>query len=162
MAYIFNVVIAQSLTADAFFVAEKSVWHYAGGGVWKHPGNSGETGVVKKTLVLNGSGTCGALRFANDKGEYLVVVLGIHNDQVWVDVAADLGPGDVLGLPVKVTTGKITLPFPRHPTFHDASSYLGTWFIAVVDLDNKFLRDIFQDVQNRSQNRRGGRAVRLT
>ncbi|TFY81618.1 hypothetical protein EWM64_g2388 [Hericium alpestre] len=97
MAYVFNVIIAQSLTTDAFFVAEKSVWHYAGGGVWKHPGNSGEPGVVKKTFVLNGSGTCGALRFANEKGEYLVAVLGIHNDRVWVDVASDLGPSDVLG-----------------------------------------------------------------
>ncbi|KAG2043731.1 Cytolysin/lectin, partial [Suillus americanus] len=46
------------------------------------------------TLVMDGSGTSGALRFRNGAGEQFVVTRGVHNYKRWCDIVIDLTPGD--------------------------------------------------------------------
>ncbi|KAG1771887.1 lectin 2b [Suillus placidus] len=67
-----------------FTVVEKTVWY---GGRWSNTDSI-------ETLVMDSSGTSGALRFRNGAEEEFIVTLGIHNHNVWCDVVTDLAPGD--------------------------------------------------------------------
>ena len=107
MSYTIHLRINQT-SADWFGIVEKTVWHYANGGVWTEV--NGEN-----ILTMNGSGTSGGLRLKNAAGDYAFVALGIHNYGPWVDVAVDLAPGNT-GVEV-------------HPTYYSPGSRSG---IAIV------------------------------
>lgn len=85
MSYTINVTVNPN--SSGFKVVEKTVWYYAGGGTW-----SESDGI--HILTMGGSGTSGTLRFANEAGDYVIFILGVHNYHPYTDIAADLQPGD--------------------------------------------------------------------
>ncbi|KAH9924532.1 lectin [Fomitopsis serialis] len=67
-----------------FFVVEEAVLC---GGYWTYANDA-------RTLIMNGSGTSGALRLRGEDGEEFLVPLGAHNYKRWCDSVTDLTPDD--------------------------------------------------------------------
>ncbi|KIJ07899.1 hypothetical protein PAXINDRAFT_102766 [Paxillus involutus ATCC 200175] len=92
MSYTIKLLIHQSNPAAGFSIVERTVWHYASGGTWSDADGS-------QTLDMGGSGTSGTLRFMSNKGERLIVAVGVHNYKRWCDIATGLAP-DATGIVV--------------------------------------------------------------
>ncbi|KAF9226113.1 lectin [Gyrodon lividus] len=75
-----------------FSLVECTCWNFAKGGTWSH----GSDGC---TLTMGGSGTSGTLRFMSDKGERILVAVGVHNYKRWCDVVTGLA-SDATGVVV--------------------------------------------------------------
>ncbi|KIK92214.1 hypothetical protein PAXRUDRAFT_830161 [Paxillus rubicundulus Ve08.2h10] len=92
MSYTIKLLIHQANPAAGFAIVERTVWHYANGGTWSDADGS-------QTLAMGGSGTSGTLRFMSNKGERLIVAVGVHNYKRWCDIATGLAP-DATGIVV--------------------------------------------------------------
>ncbi len=82
MTYTIKVRVIQNKPEDWYSVVEKTVWHFANGGIWSEC--DGE-----HTLTMNGSGTSGMLRFKDAADNYFLVALGVHNYKRWCDIVPD-------------------------------------------------------------------------
>ena len=104
MSYTIHLRINQTGT-DWFGIVEKTVWHYANGGVWTEV--NGEN-----VLTMNGSGTSGTLRFKDAAGDYVLIAMGVHNYKRWCDIVTDLASSNT-GVEV-------------HPTYYQDASVAGS------------------------------------
>ncbi|KIJ11856.1 hypothetical protein PAXINDRAFT_83884 [Paxillus involutus ATCC 200175] len=86
MSYSIKLCVFQTNPSRGFFsCVENTCWNFANGGTWSSAGGA-------LTLTMGGSGTSGTLRFMSDKGERLIVAIGVHNYKRWCDVVTGLAP----------------------------------------------------------------------
>ncbi|KAF9226106.1 lectin [Gyrodon lividus] len=86
MSYSIKLRLFQMNPSRGFFsFVESTCWNYAKGGTWCH----GSNGCM---LTMGGSGTSGTLRFMSDKGERIIVAIGVHDYKRWCDVVTGLAP----------------------------------------------------------------------
>ncbi|TFK35136.1 Cytolysin/lectin [Crucibulum laeve] len=114
MAY--TAAVSLSFVPSHFTVVESTCWHYANGCTWEQPSSSNGS---QWTLKMNGSGTSGALRLMNSSGEYIFLLVGVHNYRIWLDVLTDLKSDD--------TAVKI------HPTYYAGGSRSGLSLVESIE-----------------------------
>ncbi|KIJ06940.1 hypothetical protein PAXINDRAFT_19857 [Paxillus involutus ATCC 200175] len=86
MSYSIKLQLYQINPSRGYFCpVENTCWNFANGATWSQSQGA-------SLLTMGGSGTSGTLRLLSDKGERIIIAIGVDNQKRWCDVVTGLAP----------------------------------------------------------------------